>query len=334
LIRRNVIRAAVLAGMTLAVGGCGAQSTLDPKAEPAREISTLWWWMLAAAGTVLGGALFLLLLGWVRRKKPGLPLIGQHDGLAALLVVVFGIAIPLGTNVALFVVANFVVAKVTQAPDARTTPMTIRVIGHQWFWEVRYPGSTAVTANEIHIPVGTRVNLVASTADVIHSFWVPQLNRKIDMIPGHPNRILLEADKPGRYRGQCAEFCGLQHAHMGMYVFADPPAKFRTWLRQQSADRQAPGSAQQQRGEQLFLDNACASCHTIRGTSAKGAVGPDLTHVASRTSLASVTIPNTPAELNAWIRDPQHIKPGTLMPNLRLSSRDFSDIAAYLESLR
>jgi cytochrome c oxidase subunit II len=121
---------------------------------------------------------------------------------------------------------------------------------------------------------------------------------------------------------------------MGMYVFADPPAKFKNWLRQQSADASSPGSADQQRGQKLFLDNACASCHTIRGTSAKGDVGPDLTHVASRTSLASVTIPNTPAELSAWIRDPQHIKPGTLMPGLNLSSQDFSSIAAYLESLR
>jgi cytochrome c oxidase subunit 2 len=332
--RRLTVRVTVLAGMTVALGGCGGQSTLDPKAEPAREISTLWWWMLAVAGTVLGGSLFLLLLAWVRRKKPGLPLIGKADGPAAFLVVVFGIAIPLATNVALFVVANFVVAKVTEAPNTHTTRMTIEVVGHQWFWEVRYPGTTAVTANEIHIPVGTRVNLIASTDDVIHSFWVPQLNRKIDMIPGHPNRILLEADKPGRYRGQCAEFCGLQHAHMGMYVFADPPGRFRQWLAREAAPRTAPATPEARRGEQVFLNEACASCHTIRGTSAKGRIGPDLTHVGSRTTLAALAIPNRRADLSRWIRDPQHVKPGNQMPGLNLSRSDFNAVVDYVEGLK
>jgi cytochrome c oxidase subunit 2 len=331
---RHGIPVSVLAAMTVALGGCGAQSTLDPHAEPAREISTLWWWMLAVAGTVLGGALFLLFLGWIRRREPGMPLLGQNEGLARLLVVVFGIAIPLGVNVALFVVANLVVAKVTQAPDPRTTRMTIQVVGHQWWWEVRYPGRTAVTANEIHIPVGTRVNLVATTDDVIHSFWVPELNRKIDMVPGHPNRILLEADRPGRYRGQCAEFCGLQHAHMGLYVFADTPQRFRAWLSHNASPRTAPASAQARRGEQVFDQQACASCHTIRGTSAAGAIGPDLTHVAERSSLAALAIPNTRAELSRWIRDPQHVKPGNRMPRLGLPKADFDALAEYLDGLR
>jgi cytochrome c oxidase subunit 2 len=332
--RRRPFRAAVLAGVTLALGGCGGQSALDPRAQPAREISTLWWWMLAVAGTVLGGALFLLLLAWVRRHKPGLPVLGRADGPAAFLVIVFGLAIPLAVNVALFVVANFVVAKVTEAPDTRTTPTTIRVIGHQWFWEVRYQGSTAVTANEIHIPAGTRVNLIATTADVIHSFWVPQLNRKIDMIPGHPNRILLEADKPGRYRGQCAEFCGLQHAHMSMYVFADTRSRFRSWLSHNAAPRTPPSTAQARRGEQVFLQQACASCHTIRGTSASGTIGPDLTHVADRTTLAALTIPNGRRHLDRWIRDPQHVKPGNRMPDLNLSNADFGAVVSYVEGLK
>jgi cytochrome c oxidase subunit II len=307
---------------------------LEPRSEAAREIATLWWWMLAVAGVVLGGALFLLFLAWLRRRRPGLPLLGRREGLSTVLVVVFGIAIPLATNVAVFVVANFVVAKATEAPDPRSTSMTIDVVGHQWFWEVRYPGGTAITANEIHIPVGERVNVVARTADVIHSFWVPQLNRKIDMIPGHANRVLLAAEEPGRYRGQCAEFCGAQHAHMGMYVYAEAPDRFRAWLDGISAPRRAPATAAGRRGERIFLDNACASCHTIRGTPARGDIGPDLTHVGSRSTLAALTIPNRPGELARWIADPQHVKPGNRMPKLSLTGEDLRDLVAYLEGLK
>jgi cytochrome c oxidase subunit II len=322
----------VVAGAALA-SGCGEQSALDPRAEPAREIATLWWWMLAIAGVVIGGALFLLWLGWLRRRRPGLPLFGRRESVSTALVVLFGIAIPLAVNVGVFVVANFVVAKATDAPDPGTTPMTIEVVGHQWFWEVRYPGTAAVTANEIHIPVGTRVNVVARTADVIHSFWVPQLNRKIDMIPGHPNRVLLEADRPGRFRGQCAEFCGAQHAHMGMYVFADPPGRFRAWLDAQAAGRRQPSGAEERRGERVFLDEACASCHTIRGTDARGTVGPDLTHLGSRSTIAALALPNRPAELGRWIRDPQHVKPGNRMPITQIAPPDMNPLLAYLETL-
>jgi cytochrome c oxidase subunit 2 len=169
---------------------------------------------------------------------------------------------------------------------------------------------------------------------VIHSFWVPELNRKIDLIPGRTNRVLLDAQQPGIYRGQCAEFCGLQHAHMAMYVFADPPARFRAWLANEAKPARTPTSAFARRGEQVFLGNACADCHQIRGTSARGQVGPDLTHVASRTSLAAVTIPNREGYLGGWILDPQHIKPGAKMPGLRLSGPNFRALLAYLETLK
>src|SRR3954447_14657884 len=301
-VRERGAAALVLAGgAALLLGGCGEQSALDPRSKPSREIATLWWWMLGAAGVVLGGALFLLLLAWVRRRTPGLPLLGRHEKLTTALVVVFGIVIPLGTNVAVFVVANFVVAKATTAPEPGSTRMTVAVVGHQFFWEVRYPSAQVVTANEIHIPVGTRVNVTARTADVIHSFWVPQLNRKIDMIPGHTNRVLLEAQRPGRYRGQCAEFCGPQHAHMAMYVYAAPPQRFRAWLAANGRPRRAPTAPAAVRGERVFLANACAQCHTIRGTTAAGDIGPDLTHLASRSTLAALTLRNTPAQLARWI---------------------------------
>jgi cytochrome c oxidase subunit 2 len=212
--------------------------------------------------------------------------------------------------------------------------MTIEAIGHQWYWEFRYPGTQAVTADEMHIPVGTRINLVATTADVIHSFWVPELNRKIDTIPGQRNRILLYANRPGIYRGQCAEYCGLQHAHMSMLVFAQPKAQFRAWLRRQSAPAANPKTALERRGRSVFLNGACSSCHAIRGTSAAGYVGPDLTHLASRTTLAGVTIPDTRAYLSRWVPDSQHFKPGNQMPDLRLTDTQLTALVAYLESLR
>jgi cytochrome c oxidase subunit 2 len=212
--------------------------------------------------------------------------------------------------------------------------MTVKAIGHQWYWAFRYPGTKAVTADEMHIPVDTRVNLVATTADVIHSFWVPELNRKIDTIPGQQNRILLYANQADVYRGQCAEYCGLQHAHMGMLVFAQPKAEFRKWLRQQSAPAKPPQSALAKRGEQIFLNGACSSCHAIRGTSAKGYVGPDLTHLASRTMLAGLTIPNTPDYLARWITDSQHFKPGNQMPDFQLPPAQLRALVAYLETLK
>jgi cytochrome c oxidase subunit 2 len=290
--------------------------------------------MLAASTVVFLGAVVMLIVGAARRTPRGLPFLGEREGAFTGLVVVFGIVIPTVVLIALFAIANLGVLPDTEAPKASTTKMTIRVIGHQWFWEVRYPGSTAVTANEIHIPARTRVNVVAETHDVIHSFWVPQLNRKVDMVPGHPNRVLLYADHPGRFRGQCAEFCGLQHAHMSLSVYADPPDRFRTWLANTARPRTPPRTADERVGEKVFMSNQCASCHAIRGTAAKGRVGPDLTHLRSRKTLAALAIPNNRAELDRWIRDPQEIKPGANMPALKLTDPEFRSVLTYLEGLR
>jgi len=236
--------------------------------------------------------------------------------------------------VILFFIADIGVVNATSSPKPGTTKLTISVVGHQWFWEVRYPGSKAVTANEIHIPAKTPVEVQLSSADVIHSFWVPELNKKVDMIPGHPNTIGLYADRVGVYRGQCAEFCGLQHANMAMAVYADPPGKFRAWLANMSKPLAPPASPQAKAGEQVFLSQQCESCHTIRGTTAVGRIGPDLTHLMTRRSLAALTIPNTKAYLGSWIRDPQHIKPGNKMPATNLSGPDLQALLDYLESLR
>jgi cytochrome c oxidase subunit 2 len=175
---------------------------------------------------------------------------------------------------------------------------------------------------------------VASTVDVIHSFWVPELNRKVDTIPGKQNTVELYADKPGEYRGQCAEFCGLQHANMGLAVFADEPDQFRIWLANMQRPAVAPATPAQRAGEQVFMSSQCASCHTIAGTPAQGQIGPDLTHMATRSTIAALTLPNRPADLTQWIGNPQHVKPGNKMPQLNLSAQDIDSVAAYLEGLR
>jgi cytochrome c oxidase subunit II len=325
--------AALTGAATLPLVGCGKQSTLSPHSPSSHDIAVLWWWMLGIAAVVFFGAVALLFIGWFRRDRPGLPFFGENEKASTGLVLTFGIAIPVVVLVALFAVADLWLVGKTGAPAQGSTAMTIRVVGHQWFWEVRYPGTPAVTANEIHIPARTRVQVIGTSADVIHSFWVPELNRKIDLIPGRTNRVLLYADKPGVYRGQCAEFCGLEHADMRTEVVADPPRKFRAWLADMQRPAPAPATAEQRRGQRAFLSNACASCHTIRGTSARGEVGPDLTHLASRTTLASATIPNTPRSLLNWIEHPQQVKPGNKMPALDLSPAQFRAIRAYLDHL-
>jgi cytochrome c oxidase subunit II len=327
---------ALVAFTLLAVSGCGSreQSSLDPESHPARLIERLWWWMLGGSCVVFAGAVAFLVLAYLRRRRSGLPVFGEREGLATALVVAFGIAIPVVTLAGLFTASNIFVIQKTSAPSTSSTDMTIQVIGHQWWWEIRYPGSTAVTANEMHIPTRTRINLVVRTADVIHSFWVPRLNRKIDLIPGQENRILLYAERPGRFRGQCAEFCGVQHAHMALRVYAESPEDFRTWLADEAAPATEPATALARRGEDVFLSNACASCHTIRGTDANGRIGPDLTHVGERDMLAAETIPNSLGYLGGWILDPQHVKPGNKMPGLNLSGPDFRALLHYVDGLR
>jgi cytochrome c oxidase subunit 2 len=286
-------------------------------------------------GSWIGFAIvvFLLTLGWWRRNRPNLPF-GGDDKTATAWIVGLGVGVPIVILSALFIWADVFVINSTAAPKKGSTKMTVEIVGHDWWWEVRYPGTGVETANEIHIPVGERVLARVSTADVIHSFWVPELNRKIDMVPGRPGEILLDAEHAGVFRGQCAEFCGLQHAHMSFLVYADPPARFRAWLAAQKRAAAAPAGRLAQRGRAEFMSESCSSCHTIRGTSAIGKVGPDLTHVASRSSLAANTIPNDPNDLADWIRDPQHIKPGNHMPKLGLSSDEVKALVAYLDGLR
>lgn len=326
-----------LGGVCLLSGCSRTQSSLAPESHQAKDIASLFWWMTGGSFIGLGLVVALLLWSWVRRRRRGFgaDTEGMKPGekVSVTVVVSLGIVTPIVLIATLFVISDLFVMRTTEAPAAGATRLTVDVIGHDWWWEARYPGTSAVVANEIHIPVRTPVRVDVGTADVIHSFWVPQLNRKIDTIPGRTNSIELYADRPGRYRGQCAEFCGLQHAHMSLWVVADPPDVFRRWLAQQSQPAAAPAGALARSGEQVFLNGACSSCHTIRGTGAQGYVGPDLTHVASRSTLAALTIPNTRVELAGWIADSQSIKPGNQMPDVNLPPAQLAAVVAYLEGL-
>jgi cytochrome c oxidase subunit 2 len=234
--------------------------------------------------------------------------------------------------------------------DRETPPdLTIEVIGWQWWWEVHYfdPEGRQLfeTANEIHVPVGKRVRVRLKAADVIHSFWVPQLAGKLDMIPGRTNQFWIQADRPGVYRGQCAEYCAGPHALMAFLVIAEPEEEFRAWMARQAEPAAAHGQTEAggghehegdilRRGREVFLTSACVACHAVRGTPAVGNIGPDLTHVASRRTLAAVTIPNTKGHLGGWITSPQEIKPGSKMPAVPLSPEEFHAVLHYLQSLK
>ena len=248
------------------------------------------------------------------------------------------VAIAAGATVATLVTVLFLSfgsgKRLTGAPgDA----IQIRVTGRQWFWDVEYrdslPSRWATTANEIHVPVGRPVVFQLRSTDVIHSFWVPNLGVKRDMIPGQETSIWFQADTPGVYRGQCAEFCGYQHAKMAFLIVAEPPEQFAAWLDRQRDTARTPTDQVARRGQEVFLASTCVMCHAIEGTPAGSRVGPNLTHLASRRTIAAGTLPNTRGHLAGWILDPQQIKPGVRMPPNALTPADLQALLAYLESL-
>jgi cytochrome c oxidase subunit II len=227
------------------------------------------------------------------------------------------------------------------AVENPSTPpaVKINVIGRRWWWEVDYPDQGVITANEIHIPVGKPVQIQLESGDVIHSFWVPELHGKMDLIPNRINSLTLQADQAGVFRGECAEFCGLQHAHMGFMVVAQSSADFNAWISAQQKDAAAPTDAAAQQGQQVFISAKCVFCHTVRGLNDKTIdrsgidLGPDLTHLASRLTIAGASLTENKGNLAGWIIDTQHVKPGNLMPNSSVNSEDLQTLLDYLESL-
>ncbi|MGB8350651.1 MAG: cytochrome c oxidase subunit II [Gaiella sp.] len=323
--------------LVLLLAACGSdQSTLQPASKASSDIATVWWVMLVGSAVVFAVVLALVVVVVVRRRGAATPADGpggRNRG-AHIFVGLAGVLVPLVVLAALFALTLGTVSTTSSAAGASSSVMTIQVTGRQWFWDVEYPDHHVRTANEIHIPVDETVTIVALSGDVIHSFWVPELNRKIDMIPGQRNVIRLRADRAGVFRGQCAEFCGLQHAHMAFTVVAEPRDTLDAWLARESQPAPQPQTVAEQRGQQVLLGSSCVYCHTIDGTNASGQIGPDLTHLASRRSIGAGVVPNTPGYLAGWILDPQHLKPGNKMPATALSGPELQDLLAYLRTLR
>jgi len=284
--------------------------------------------MFIGGGLILAGVM-LLLLHALRRKesavRPGRWIIG------------LGIVFPVAVLAALMGYSQWRSAALRDDPPPGA--LIISITGHMWWWEVRYSdpsgGADIVLANELRIPTGRPIWLGLTSADVIHSVWLPSLAGKMDTVPGRVNRLVFSADKPGVYRGQCAEFCGEQHARMALHLVAHAPAEFDSWLRAQAAPAAAPATAQQQAGLAAFLAQRCDACHTVRGVSEGGRLGPDLTHIGSRLTLAAGTLENNTDTMAHWIRHTQQVKPGARMPShAQLDAGVLDALAAYLGRLQ
>jgi cytochrome c oxidase subunit 2 len=316
--------------------GAVVQSVLAPAGRQASTIHDLWVLMLWVSTIV-----FVLTMAFVvaacargiRRER-------HHGPASSDRTLARAVAIAVGVTVV--ILFGLLVASVWTGRSVASlhawSAVTIEVTGHQWWWEIAYddavPSRRVVTANELHVPVHRPVVLKVTSRDVIHSFWVPQLQGKRDLIPGYTTAIWLKADQPGIYRGQCAEFCGLQHAHMAFDVVAEPEPDFERWLDGMRQAAPAPHTDAERRGHDLFMTRRCAACHTVAGTTAHGQVAPDLTHVATRRTIGAGTLPNTPAHLADWVRDPQASKPGNQMPPNPLSADEVGALLSYLQLLK
>ncbi len=306
--------------------------TLNPLSPQAAAISHLFVVILAVLGAIFLIVVAMMIYAIVRyRDRPGAPAPRQNFGSFRLELVWTAIPVILLAIILVFTARTM---RASDPPISADASPDLRVIGHQWWWEADYLRSGAVAANEIHIPVGQRWLVELGSADVIHDFWVPELARKIDMVPGHPNHLWLEADRPGTYLGTCAEFCGNEHAWMRLRVIAESADDFDRWQNEQLQVPNPPEGGEAAAGLKVFERNTCVNCHTVVGTPANQRIGPDLTHIASRTTLAAGAADNTPANLYRWLKDPDSIKPDTHMPNFQLDDSDAKALTAYLETLK
>jgi cytochrome c oxidase subunit 2 len=317
------------------------QSALSPAGIQASRILDLWHLTLAVCCIVFAAILLACLIAMIRAPRADhatpadLSAIGRREPQVRFWVVA-------STAVSTFLLFGLVLADVLTDRALSRLPvdnaLRIEMTGYQWWWQARYlPDGEApgfVLANELHVPVGRPVVVSLKAADVIHTFWVPNLHGKRDMIPGRDATIEFRADKAGVYRGQCAEFCGYEHALMAFSITADPPAQYEAWAAQQRKAAQTPSDEIAVRGRDVFMSQDCARCHTVRGSEAQGALGPDLTHIASRRTLAAGTLANNRDNLTGWIVDPRALKPGTVMPPTRLPPADLNALLTWMETLK
>lgn len=330
-----MMRARILLVSTLAASGCtGVQNPLNPAGPQASAIAWLTWLFIAICVVVY--LLTLAATAWaVMRRRHA-----SDDAPETSRRIAWVIGIATGVTVVILVgltVTSVVSGRGLLSPSAPGA-ITVNIVGHQWWWDFTYddasPNQVFSSPNELHIPVGVPVVIKAESRDVIHSFWVPNLHGKRDLIPGFATHTWIRADQPGVYRGQCAEFCGHQHAHMAFLVVAEPMDKFLQWIENQRRSAPQPSTREQQRGHDVFMQGPCVMCHTIRGTVAGSRFGPDLTHVASRQTIAAGTLPMTRGHLAGWIANSQSVKPGNRMPPNLVSGEDLQALLAYIETLR
>ena len=327
--------------------GCRvAQSTLQGSGPASSRISHLSWFM-----TILFLIVTLImwaLIGWGFYRRRGS--LAEHEAVTAggghIWIAIGGVAVPLLVLSVLFVLGLNLLTDFPihgmhggMGSGQMTMKPEIRIVGHQWWWEVQYlnddPSKEFTTANEIHLPAHRPVNIEVITRDVMHSFWIPALHGKVDLIPGHTNYIRLEASKAGSYTGQCAEFCGAQHSHMRLLAIAQEPEDYEAWLEAQRQPGAVPTTDAAIAGQRTFLNGPCSMCHTVRGTIAGGRVGPDLTHFGSRQLLAANSLPNNDAYLEAWITHAQSLKPGAQMPDLtQFDGEQLQGLVAYIRQLQ
>jgi cytochrome c oxidase subunit II len=311
-------------------------SILAPVSTPAQSIFGLSFLVLAVTAAIFAivcGLLAYAVVKYRRRTDDG---IEPAQVYGSTQVELAWTVIPVLIVVVLFLATARVIGSIQNAPQPPGA-IKVTVIGHQFWWEYRYPGLNVVTANELHVPVSdpahpTPTFLELLSADTDHSFWVPRLAGKTDLIPNHPNSTWIEPHELGLYLGQCAQYCGTQHAKMLLRVYVQSREDFDRWVREQSQAAQVNDSARE--GQMIFERAACANCHTVAGTPAKGKFGPDLTHLMSRDTIASGAVPNTPANLKNWVRDPSVFKPGCLMPSMQLNDQELTAVTKYMESLR
>jgi cytochrome c oxidase subunit II len=314
----------------------GIQSVLDPAGPQAASTYWLWNVFLWITTAVYLIVIIVLMLAVLRARRREAPSMDDERPLT--------IGVSVGAGLTIAILLGLLVASVAIGRDTGTFANTakdqieIDVTGHQWWWEVQYPDPESdksfKTANEIHIPLGRPILLRLATRDVIHSLWIPNLSGKRDLIPGRVNKIRIQADRAGVFRAQCAEFCGMQHAHMSLVVVAEDAAKFEAWKTHQQSPANEAATPQQIHGREVFLSMPCANCHSITGIDAYATLGPDLTHLASRPTLAAGQLLNTKGNLAGWIVNAAAIKPGTAMPPNQISGADLQDLLAYLENLR
>jgi cytochrome c oxidase subunit 2 len=314
-----------------------AQSVLSPAGAQASSIHQLWSLMFWTTTIVCVVVLAFIALALVRsarlRSTDKIPTTPERSLTrsvwAATVLTVVTLLMLLG--------ASIWIGRGVESVEAASA-LTINIVGHQWWWEIEYEDAVAsqrvLTANELHIPVNRPIVLKVSSRDVIHSFWVPNLQGKRDLIPGYITAIWLQADRPGVFRGQCAEFCGLQHAHMALGVVAEPAPDFDRWLQGMRQPAPSPQTEEQRQGHAVFMSRRCSGCHAINGTDAYGLVGPDLSHIASRSTIGAGTLPNTPDHMDGWVKNPQASKPGNQMPPNPLSDEESRALLAYLELLK